>query len=163
MEFRLLGPLEVVGDDGAPVPLGGRRPRALLAQLLLPPNAVVSTDRLIDGVWGESPPATAASALHVHVHALRQALGAERIETRPPGYPLRVGRTSSTSSGFRRSSRAETPPRSPRRCRSGADRRSRTSPTRRSRGPTRHGSTTRGSPRSRHASTQTSRPDGTTR
>ena len=91
MEFRLLGPLEVLGDDGAPVPLGGRRPRAVLAQLLLPPNAVVSTDRLIDGVWGESPPATAASALHVHVHALRQALGAERIETRPPGYLLRVG------------------------------------------------------------------------
>ena len=90
MEFRLLGPLEVLGDDGVPVPLGGRRPRALLARLLLEPNAVVSTDRLMDAVWGESPPASAQSALQVHVHAVRQALGAERIETRPPGYRLRV-------------------------------------------------------------------------
>ena len=53
MEFRLLGPLEVIGDDGASVPLGGARPRALLALLLLNANDVVSTDRLIDGVWGE--------------------------------------------------------------------------------------------------------------
>jgi predicted ATPase/DNA-binding SARP family transcriptional activator len=90
MEFRLLGPLEVIGDDGVPVPLGGRRPRALLARLLLEPNAVVSTDRLIDGVWGEAPPASAQGALQVHVHAVRQALGADRIETRSPGYLLRV-------------------------------------------------------------------------
>ena len=54
MEFRLLGPLEVVGDDGAPMPLGGRRPRALLALLLLNANEVVSVDRLIDGIWGDA-------------------------------------------------------------------------------------------------------------
>ena len=90
MEFRLLGPLEVLDDDGVPVPLGGPRPRALLAQLLLQPNAVVSTDRLIDGIWGESPPASAQNALQVHVHALRAALGADRIVTRPPGYLVRV-------------------------------------------------------------------------
>ena len=90
MEFRLLGPLEVLDDDGAPVTLGGRRPRALLAQLLLHPNEVVSTDRLIDRIWGETPPASAANALQVHVHALRGALGADRILTRPPGYLLRV-------------------------------------------------------------------------
>ena len=78
MEFRLLGPLEVLDDDGAPVTLGGRRPRALLAQLLLHPNEVVSTDRLIDRIWGETPPASAANALQVHVHALRGALGADR-------------------------------------------------------------------------------------
>ena len=90
MEFRLLGPLEVVGEDGAAVALGGKRPRALLARLLLSPNEVVPADRLVDAVWGEQPPATAASALHVHVHALRSALGADRIETRPPGYRLRV-------------------------------------------------------------------------
>ena len=70
MEFRLLGPLEVLDDDGVPMPLGGPRPRALLAQLLLQPNAVASTDRLIDGIWGEAPPASAQNALQVHVHAL---------------------------------------------------------------------------------------------
>ena len=59
MEFRLLGPLEALGDDGIPVPLGGPRPRALLAQLLLEPNRAVSTDLLIHGIWGESPPASA--------------------------------------------------------------------------------------------------------
>ena len=90
MEFRVLGPLEVLGDDGVPVPLGGPRPRALLAQLLLESNTPVSTDRLIDGIWGEAPPASAANALQVHVHALRAALGADRIVTRPPGYLLRV-------------------------------------------------------------------------
>jgi len=72
------------------VPLGGPRPRALLAQLLLAPNAVVSTDRLIDGIWGETPPASAPNALQVHVHALRNAIGADRIVTRPPGYLVRV-------------------------------------------------------------------------
>ncbi len=90
MEFRLLGPLEVVDDGGAALPLGGPRPRALLALLLLDANQVVSTDRLIDGVWGEAPPASAQSALQVHVHALRKVLGADRILTRSPGYSIRV-------------------------------------------------------------------------
>jgi predicted ATPase/DNA-binding SARP family transcriptional activator len=90
LEFRLLGPLEVLDDDGVPVPLGGRRPRALLAQLLLAPNTPVSTGTLIDGIWGESPPASAANALQVHVHALRNAIGADRIVTRAPGYLVRV-------------------------------------------------------------------------
>ncbi len=90
MEFRLLGPLEVIGDDGASIALGGVRPRALLAQLLLHANDVVSTDRLIDGIWGETPPASAAGALQVHVHALRKTLGPDRIVTRPPGYLMRV-------------------------------------------------------------------------
>ena len=61
MEFRLLGPLEVVDDVGKAVPLGGRRPRAVLAILLLSPNRAVSTDRLIDAVWGEDPPANGAA------------------------------------------------------------------------------------------------------
>src|SRR5262245_1943089 len=73
-----------------PVALGGPRPRALLAQLLLQPNQPVSTDRLIDGIWGEAPPASAQNALQVHVHALRNALGADRIVTRAPGYLVRV-------------------------------------------------------------------------
>ena len=90
MEFRLLGPVEVRGDDGVPLPLGGKRPRALLTLLLLHANEVVSTDRLIDGIWGERPPASAPGALQVHVHALRKALGADRIVTRQPGYLVRV-------------------------------------------------------------------------
>jgi predicted ATPase/DNA-binding SARP family transcriptional activator len=90
VEFRVLGPLEVVADDGAPVPLGGPRRRSLLALLLIDANGVVPVDRLVDGIWGEDPPATAHGALQVHVHALRKALGADRIVTRPPGYVLRV-------------------------------------------------------------------------
>ena len=86
----MLGPLEVVGEDGAPVPLGGPRPRALLARLLLSANEVVSGDRLIDAIWGDTPPASAANALQVHVHTLRGALGHDRILTRPPGYLLHV-------------------------------------------------------------------------
>jgi predicted ATPase/DNA-binding SARP family transcriptional activator len=90
MEFRVLGPLEVVGEDGVPVPLGGKRPRAVLALLLLHANEAVSTERLIDAVWGEEPPASVRGALQVHVHSLRRALGADRIVTRPPGYLVRV-------------------------------------------------------------------------
>jgi DNA-binding SARP family transcriptional activator len=79
VEFRLLGPLEVLGDDGEPVALGGPRPRALLTLLLLHPNEVVSVDRLVDGVWGEAPPASAHNALQVHVRAPRSArVGSDR-------------------------------------------------------------------------------------
>ena len=87
MEFRLLGPLEVIGDDGLPVALGGPRPRALLARLLLEPNRAVSTDRLIDGIWGESPPASAQNALQAHVYAPRAAFGSRWI-VKGTGEPL---------------------------------------------------------------------------
>jgi predicted ATPase/DNA-binding SARP family transcriptional activator len=90
MEFRLLGPVEVVDGDGRPIALG-QRPRTVLALLLLDANEVVSTDRLIDGIWAETaPPASAAGSLQVHVHALRKAIGAERIVTRDPGYAIQV-------------------------------------------------------------------------
>ncbi len=88
MEFRILGPLEV-GDRGLIVGLGGK-PRVLLAMLLVKANEVVSAERLIDGLWGERPPETAKAALQMHVSQLRKLLGAERIETRAPGYRLRV-------------------------------------------------------------------------
>ena len=90
MELRILGPLEAVADDGTLIALGGPRVRAVLARLLVQPNTLVSTDSLVDAVWGESPPASATGALQVHVHALRKALGADRIVTRAPGYSLRV-------------------------------------------------------------------------
>ena len=90
MELRILGPLEAVADDGTHIALGGPRVRAVLARLLVQPNTLVSTDSLVDAVWGESPPASATGALQVHVHALRKALGADRIVTRAPGYSIRV-------------------------------------------------------------------------
>jgi DNA-binding SARP family transcriptional activator len=89
MEFRILGPLEVIEDDQS-LPLGGARPRALLALLLTRPNQVVSTDRLVDQLWGASPPKTALNTLQHHVSQLRKLLGPDRIVTRPPGYEILV-------------------------------------------------------------------------
>jgi DNA-binding SARP family transcriptional activator len=89
MEFRLLGPLEVLERDRS-LPLGGVKPRSLLAILLLHTNEVVSTDRLHAALWGEAAPATAAKSIHVYVSRLRAQLGADRLTTRPPGYVLHV-------------------------------------------------------------------------
>jgi DNA-binding SARP family transcriptional activator len=92
MEFRILGPLEVADRDRQVV-LGGAKQRALLAALLLRANEVVSVDRLIDELWGESPPETAAKVVQVYVSQLRKALAEEgRLLTRPPGYLLRAER-----------------------------------------------------------------------
>jgi DNA-binding SARP family transcriptional activator len=89
MEFRILGPLEVV-EDGRPIPLDRHRMRALLAFLLLRANEPVSADRLIDEVWGPDPPKTASASLQNYVSRLRKAIGAEAIVSQPPGYVLRV-------------------------------------------------------------------------
>ena len=89
MEFRVLGPLEVV-DGGRSVALGGARQRALFAILLTCRNEVVSTDRLIDELWGDRPPKTAANTIQYFVSQLRKLLGPDRIVTRPPGYFVRV-------------------------------------------------------------------------
>ena len=89
MEFRVLGPLEVEGE-GRLLKLGGVRQRSLLAALLLRANEVVSRDRLMDDLWGASPPETAATALQVYVSQLRKALGRDLILTQPPGYLIRV-------------------------------------------------------------------------
>jgi len=89
LDFRLLGPLEV-RDGARSLPLGGRKQRSLLAILLLHANEAVSDDVLSDGLWGEHPPKTAATALQVHVAALRKLLSAERLERRAPGYLLHV-------------------------------------------------------------------------
>ena len=87
----MLGPLEVV-VDGRPLALGGARQRALLAVLLTRANEVVSTDRLIDELWGEHAPKKAANALQYHVSRLRKLLGPEHpIITKEPGYLIRVG------------------------------------------------------------------------
>ncbi|MGD0272746.1 MAG: BTAD domain-containing putative transcriptional regulator [Gaiellaceae bacterium] len=88
IDFRLLGPLEVV-EDGRPLPLGGPRERALLALLLLNANRVVPRKRLIDELWGPSPPPTATNVVQKHISSLRKLLG-ERLITRRPGYLLRA-------------------------------------------------------------------------
>jgi DNA-binding SARP family transcriptional activator len=89
MEFRILGPLEVE-EAGQLLPLGGTKQRALLALLLLRANEVVSRDRLIDELWGGSPPDSGKTALQVHVSQLRKALGRDLILTQTPGYLIRV-------------------------------------------------------------------------
>lgn len=85
----MLGPLEVA-NDGAPVELTARRPRALLVALLLRANEVVAVDALADALWDGRPPASAASVLRVYVSQLRRVLGDARIVTRHPGYLLVV-------------------------------------------------------------------------
>jgi len=94
VQFRILGPLEVAADDGVPVAVGGPKPRALLAELLLHPRAVVPADRLVDAVWGDAPPPNAAVALRAYVSRLRAVLpplaGAPRLRYRAPGYELEL-------------------------------------------------------------------------
>lgn len=101
LEFRLLGPLEVIGDDG-PLPLGGQRQRALLAVLLLEAGRVVSTDRLVELLWGEEPPRTATTSLQNAVSQLRRLIGPDLLDTRPPGYVLRVERGQTDAGRFER-------------------------------------------------------------
>lgn len=87
MRFRVLGPLEVDAGDG-PLPLGGPKQRAVLANLLIRANQVVPADILIDAVWGEVPPEKARNTLQTYVSNLRKSLGDGRLEGRPPGYVL---------------------------------------------------------------------------
>ncbi|MFI9847541.1 BTAD domain-containing putative transcriptional regulator [Nonomuraea sp. NPDC051941] len=96
MEFRVLGPLEVRADGGEPVGLGGARPRAVLARLLIARGVVVSTDTLIHDMYGDTPPPSALSSLHSYVSNLRRAIEPDRgpwakpkvLIGRPPGYLL---------------------------------------------------------------------------
>lgn len=93
MEFRLLGPIEVVGDHG-PVRLGGEKARAVLAALMLRRARAVSPETLVHAVW-ERPPPTARHAVAVYVSRLRRAVaaadgGRQRIVTRQSGYALEI-------------------------------------------------------------------------
>ena len=88
MEFRILGPLEVI-DDGRELSIRGRKLQALLALLLLNAGETVSRDRLIADLWGDDPPATAAKTLQVHVSRLRRELG-DVVVTRGGGYAIEV-------------------------------------------------------------------------
>jgi DNA-binding SARP family transcriptional activator/DNA polymerase III delta prime subunit len=94
VEFRILGPLEVIDDGGAGVAIGGNRERAVLALLLLSANRVVSSEALAHDLWGEHPPEGPAHALRVHISRLRKALreggGDGIVITRSPGYVVRI-------------------------------------------------------------------------
>jgi DNA-binding SARP family transcriptional activator/sugar lactone lactonase YvrE len=87
--FRVLGPFEV-SEGGRPLDVGAGKQRALLALLLLRAGEVVSTDGLIDALWGERPPPSAPNSIHIYVSRLRRALGNGRLETRGHGYVLRL-------------------------------------------------------------------------
>jgi DNA-binding SARP family transcriptional activator len=89
LEFRILGPLEV-GANGTPLRLGGQKQRALLTFLLLRANDVVPAERLIEELWGDPAPRTAMTSLQNVVSQLRKVLGPEPLETRSPGYRLRI-------------------------------------------------------------------------
>src|SRR5436853_7273467 len=90
MEFRILGPLEVL-EDGRPLVLGRLKERIVLAVLLLHANEFVSRERLIDELWGVAPPATARKAVNVYISKLRKTLmrdGHDPISTADGGYRL---------------------------------------------------------------------------
>ena len=162
-EFRILGPLEVL-LDGRPVELGGLRQRALLAALLVHHGQVVSTERLVDLVWGESAPKTATTSLQNAVAQLRRAAGRRRPRDARAGLrPRRRARRRRRPPlrGPARPRRARSRPASGRSCcgrrsRSGAARRSPIWRARSSRRERSGGSRSCGSTRSRSASPPTS-------
>jgi DNA-binding SARP family transcriptional activator/predicted ATPase len=89
MDFRLLGPLEVL-DGNAPVRFAAGKQRALLALLLLNANRTLARDRIIDDLWGDDLPESAQKMVQIYVSQLRKALPLPRLQTRAPGYLLEV-------------------------------------------------------------------------
>lgn len=96
LRIAILGPVRVA-VDGEPIPIGSPGARAVLMMLVLAANRVVSIERIIDGLWGDDPPATARTIVHGYVSRLRRVLdsvdprhGGARIDTHAPGYELRV-------------------------------------------------------------------------
>ncbi len=87
MEYRALGPLEVLDGSGHKLPLGGARQQTVLASLLLRAGKTVGLERLVDELW-EEPPATAARTIQTYISRLRHLLPAGAIESRPGGYAL---------------------------------------------------------------------------
>src|SRR6266699_5710960 len=91
VQIRLLGPVDVALDGGSR-PVNGLRRKAVLAALALHDGQVVSTDRLVDVVWGASAPPTVVNSLQTHISYLRGVLGSrEAILARPPGYLVNLG------------------------------------------------------------------------
>ncbi|NUW33387.1 winged helix-turn-helix domain-containing protein [Nonomuraea sp. SMC257] len=105
MQFGILGPLEVRTAGGETVAVGGPRPRALLALLMLDAGHLVSVERLIDGQYGDDPPAGAANAIQTHVSRLRRNLPAGLVEFHGAGYLLAVDREDVDAHRFERLAR----------------------------------------------------------
>ena len=79
MEYRILGPFDI-RQAGESLHLGGGRQRALLALLVLHANTVVSIDRIIDSLWEEDPPDTAANIIQVYMSRLRKLVDPDRVK-----------------------------------------------------------------------------------
>ncbi|MEU3840651.1 BTAD domain-containing putative transcriptional regulator [Streptomyces sp. NPDC028635] len=91
MRFGILGPLEILTDDGVPLSPGGPRPRALLTLLLLDAGRAVPVERLLDGLYGAEPPAEAMNALQSQISRLRRRLGPlPAVEGAGAGYRIAV-------------------------------------------------------------------------
>ncbi len=94
MDFDILGPFAVRDREGAVIPVPGGRERSLLALLLIHRGEVVSSDRIVDALWGERAPGTAGKAVQGYVSHLRRLLEPGEQDavllTRPPGYVLRT-------------------------------------------------------------------------
>ena len=96
IDFNILGPLEIRDPDGPEIRLPAGRERSLLALLLIHRGTVVSTDRIIEVLWGERPPGTATKAMQGYISHLRRELGGDSgdaralLVTQPPGYVLRA-------------------------------------------------------------------------
>ena len=105
MQINLLGPVEVSSANGG-IAIGGPKPRALLAMLALDAGSTVSAERLIDGLWGDEPPPTAAKMVQLYVSQLRKAMAAhgerDAIATHGRGYQLQLGRDRVDSGRFER-------------------------------------------------------------
>jgi WD40 repeat protein/DNA-binding SARP family transcriptional activator len=105
VEFRILGSIQMAGDDG-PIRLGGPRQRAVLTILLLHANRLVPVETIADDLYGDAAPATAVAQVQDHVSQLRKLLGQSRddrdaiLQTRPPGYLLQVGSEQLDASRF---------------------------------------------------------------
>src|SRR5690349_8640179 len=103
VEFRLLGPLAVVDDDGAELVVPRRMERLLLAMLLLHRNTRVATDTIIGTLWRDRAPASAYANIQSHVSVLRGLLGDRaRLTTRPGGYLLRTSEDEVDAARFER-------------------------------------------------------------
>ncbi|WJK38252.1 AfsR/SARP family transcriptional regulator [Solwaraspora sp. WMMA2056] len=96
LHFQVLGPLEVFDDDGTVVTPTPPKVGRVLALLLLRANQVVSTDAIIDELWGEDPPPSAVGTAQTYIYQLRKCLdprirtGGEWLLTKPPGYLMRI-------------------------------------------------------------------------
>ena len=105
MRVGVLGPVEVYAGGGQRIELAGPRLRAVVAQLALAQGRLVTLDRLIDGIWGDDPPAAAVNALQSLISRLRRALpagDAETIAAQPGGYRLAIDAADLDSAAFER-------------------------------------------------------------